>query len=318
MFKKRRFLIVANRINENKMVVSLTWAIAIFSGNNIEPFKILCENELERYKKSSNAIFEFARDIRIYAFQKSNFEDFERLLEEYSKDEHLREIIGKPPINPQVDKILIELNRHLLNLLSTIRTFLDYADYNLKRKHGKNSKLVGDFTRARQYEYSNCFSYRFLYRLRNCAQHYILPLELSLTSKEIEPYSGNIENSMKLSLSRDSLLNSGFDWGKMLEEVKNLPEQVEINPYILEVDKCIDRLQSVILKGKLSFLIECAEYIKLLFRDKLEEGLPCLMKLDESNKKTSTHSIELSWVPISYIEIVDKLRNVQQGSKEFK
>lgn len=293
----------------------MTWALATYLGNSIKPFQNLTEEELNKYRKASDAVFEFAQDMRIYAFQKSNYDDFTKLLGQYSKDEYLKGIIGKVPINPEVDKMLIELNRHLLNLLSTIRTFRDYADYNLKKRYGKNSKLVSIFKNAYHEEYSNCFSYRFIYNLRNCAQHCLLPLELSLVSRELEPYSGKIENSIVLKLSRDKLLNSGYKWRKLRKEVEKLPDQFEVSPHLSEMEKCIDRIQSAILKGKSSFLTQDVDYIRSLFKDKLEEDTPCLTRFNDTEDcltgKTSKHKLELSWVPVAYMKIIDKLKTVE-------
>ena len=292
----------------------MTWALAAYTGSNIQPFRNLTDDEFAKYKKMSNSIFEFAQDIRIYAFQKANYEDFEKLLKQYLKDDYLKGIIGKIPINPENDKILIEINRYLLNLLSTIRTFLDYAKYNLERRYGKDSNSVSMFKDATHREYSKYFSYRFIYNLRNCAQHCVLPLGINLVSSEIEPYSGNIENSLKLNLDRDSLLNSGYDWRKLRTEIKNLPAQFEIKPYLSEMDKCLDRIQSTILKGSLPLLTQSADYIKSLYKDNLSEGAPCLARFLQSKEYLAgnipKHTVEILWVPINYIEIIDKLKTV--------
>lgn len=219
----------------------MVWELAIFSGNKIETFRRLSNSEVEQYHQSAAFILHFAQDRRIFQFQKSNFDDYGRLLEEYSEDAQLKKIIGKPPTSPEAERVLFEINRHLLNYLSTIRTFLDYSEYNLKRRYGKNSEIFASFKEACRKAYSNCFSYRFIYNLRNCAQHCTFPIALELTSQEVVPYSGKIQNSLIVKLDRDRLLTSGYDWRKMSEKIQSLPEQFDIAVHINEMESCIKK-----------------------------------------------------------------------------
>lgn len=60
-----------------------------------------------------------------------------------------------------------QINRHLLNLLTVLRTFLDHSESELKRRYGRASDKVAWFKHICFTEYDNHFASRFLYKLRN-------------------------------------------------------------------------------------------------------------------------------------------------------
>lgn len=75
-------------------------------------------------------------------------------------------------MNPKFLKInRIEINRKILNYLSSSRTFIDYLSKMFKQRKQEN-KLKDFLSNI----YDNHFSYRFYYKLRNYSQHIGLPL----------------------------------------------------------------------------------------------------------------------------------------------
>jgi len=75
-------------------------------------------------------------------------------------------------MNPDFLKISrIEINRKIINYLSSSRTFIDYLSKILK-KQKKGNVLKNFLTKI----YDDNFSYRFYYKLRNYSQHIGLPL----------------------------------------------------------------------------------------------------------------------------------------------
>lgn len=136
-----------------------------------------------------------------------NYEDysalFNKCLEAYITKKFESFSIRRPDLN---------LNRCMMNLLSSIRSYLDYTELNINRQHGKESSIWRNFKNRCSGSYDGSFSYRFLYRFRNFAQHCGLPLtRVNFNASEDKGYS------LDVGVSRDDLLNQGFDWGAIAQ-----------------------------------------------------------------------------------------------------
>jgi len=294
------------------------WELGVKTDYRFESIRWLTDSEYREFDSAVTNLNKFAFDQRIFLILQSNYEDYENLLKEYSREPHLTEIIGRAPMNlPYFERIILEIHRRILNYLSAVRTFLDYSKFNLIKRCGKNSEKVTRFNEACHEAYDSSFAYRFVYELRNCAQHCTLPLKLELISKEVNRLSNEIQNSLITMLDRDELLNS-YDWNKTRKlkklsvEIQNLPSQFEINPYLAEMRKCLERISGVILDDQLQELVRSADYIqRLVYETKDIQGIPYVSRIrdeqQDSEGKTKQFQMEIRWMPLHLVDIVVKL-----------
>lgn len=121
----------------------------------------------------------------------------------------------------------LNFNRLFLNYLSSIKTFIDHNETNIKRRYGKNSAETTEFTKITNYYFDNSFAYRFFSKLRNYAQHCGMPLQefsISVTRTQENGYVGSSE----LGFSPKDLLENFDDWGRIVKE--DLQKQVSNFP----------------------------------------------------------------------------------------
>ena len=231
-------------------------------GKGITGIKTLEDSEHKEYTNAVNCLSQFSSDQQLYAITLLNFDDFFGALktyhDSYVKDPRIVNYL-------MLERMTLNVNRLIINYLSSCRTFLDHTEFKLKRVYGEKSQRFIVFKTATALEYDNNFSYRFLYKLRNYTQHCGMPLGgIKFSSKEEPEFSGNITNTLSIYFDRNRLLE--FDkWGSPVEEeLRKLPTECDIIPYIQEFKKSLDRLNLVLIKDNIAKLIESAEKIELL------------------------------------------------------
>jgi len=133
----------------------------------------------------------------------------------------------------------LNFNRLFLNYLSSIKTFIDHNDTNIKRRYGKDSDEVKEFTKITNYYFDNSFAYRFFSKLRNYAQHCGMPLQefaISVTRTEENGYVGSSE----LGFSPKDLLENFDDWGRIVkEDLKKRSSNFPLAPLVEEMTQVL-------------------------------------------------------------------------------
>jgi hypothetical protein len=284
----------------------LLYELGIFGKDkSITAIQALSENEFQAYCEASAYLMDFSRNQQLYRMVLLNYEDFLKIVIKYSDD------YKRDPSNvnlPIMEKIFVDINRYLLNFLSSVRTFLDHTETKLKTEYGNDSIQVSKFKNACSIEYDSNFSYRFLYKLRNYSQHCGLPIEgFSLKSKEEPEFSGNITNSLIIKFRRDGLLK--FDgWGsKIKQEISALPEEFNVIHNVDKFYKSLDKINNFLIKENSSELIKRAEYIeRLIMPAESKEGTPIIFTfINEGRIKR----INIFNIPFHLIEYAKLLKN---------
>src|SRR5205823_3022484 len=119
------------------------------AGATIESLVELTAEEYASYRLTASALADVRAQHSLFALARLNHSAF----------------------TPKAGAIVLGLNRHLLNFLASIRAFLDHSETALIRRYGKGSAEFDAFRLAKAREYDEHFAYRFLYALRNYAQH---------------------------------------------------------------------------------------------------------------------------------------------------
>jgi len=285
----------------------MKYELGVVSKGNITAIQELSNMEYEEYKKAAKRLSDFSSDQQLYAIGNLNYDSYQNQLKQYFED------YTKNPraINWIVmERMALNINRHLLNYLSTIRTFLDHTETNLKKRYGVNSKRYKRFRDACSRAYDNNFSYRFIYRLRNYAQHCGMPLgTLTFHSEEKPPYSEQVYHYLEVKFDRDELVREYDLWGsRLVKEIQQLPPKFEITPHITEMMKCLEKINLVLIEDDFPELLQSAEYIeRLITQTKNKLGFPCILKV-EKYRKGHELKLEITHIPLHLVEMVTNIK----------
>ena len=290
----------------------MTYELGILAKGNISSIRTLALSEYEGYLTSTEALFSFSRNQRLYTIVLLNHDDFLETLRQYA------EMYAKNP--GAADSILIEkmelnINRHILNYLASVRTYLDHTQTKLKKKYGEQSERYLHFKRICKELYDSNFSYRFLSKLRNYAQHCETPLgSFELISTENPPYSGHVCSSLEAKFKRENLLQYDLWGSELTKEISKLPSEFDIEPHIVEMMKCIGKINLALIEKDFHNLRKSAEYIeKLISPAKGKEGTPCILQFLDVKRgidsKVESMKIKIITIPFHIIAIVLKMED---------
>lgn len=279
-------------------------------GKGITEIRDLSAKEFRDYQSASDCLLAFSESQRLYAIVLLNYDDFLSLIEKYRKE------YAESPQSLDfivMERMVLNINRHILNYLSSVRSFLDHTETKLKKKYGAESNRYQRFKDICKEVYDTNFSYRFLSKLRNYSQHFGMPLGgLSLSSKEEPPYSDNIHHSLRAYFQRDRLLVSK-SWGKIAKEISQLPSEFDIVPHFIQMTKCLEKINLVLINGDLPELFANAKYIEQLISEaKGKEGIPCILQLlnikRDAKEEVKEIKMQITNIPFHIIDIVNNIK----------
>jgi hypothetical protein len=272
------------------------------NGADLKLVRKITDEEYSLYKIHASRLFEFSSGQQLYFLVRGNYEAYFGILDEYYKA-YVEDALTMD--GPTLDNILLTSNRHLLNLLSSFRTYIDHSTTTLSRKHGKNSERLQRFKLACQRCYENEFSYRFLYKMRNYAQHCgmpIGPLEI-----ESESTQDGIKHTFSAFVSKARLLADYNEWGSLLsKEISALPDNININEHVINLMRSLNYIRLVILDDDLTDLLKSAHFIKELVTPVIEReaGQPFIVPLEDEQLAKGNFIFDAEWIPFYLAEKV--------------
>lgn len=271
--------------------------------NKFIPIRELNNAEYEEYERTIECLTDFSSELQLFTIVYMNYNDHKKILNQYFED-----FTNIPSMRiSQIESMNLNINRYILNFLSSVRTYLDHSKTNLKKRNEKDSQRVGLFESACNNAYESHFSYRFLYKLRNYTQHFGMPVGKLSLQKSLIPSSNDIHHSFVVEFNRDELLR--YDkWGPQLKsEIQKLPPTFEITPHITVMMKCIERINFILISDELPKLIKGAEYMKQLITEiKDSSGIPYILYEELNGKEVRIH---LEHLPFHLVEIIDNIRD---------
>jgi hypothetical protein len=310
--------------------------LGIVSDKEISEIRPLEDVEYQEIVIARNKLNYFATKHELFRLVDANYMEYKTALTKCSK--MYRENASRAKLF--LDGMVFDLNRLVLNFLSAVRTFLDHAETKLKTTYGEESENFKVFKKSCSLCFDNCFSYRFLYKLRNYSQHVGMPITGLQTSSELVHVNPKeIEHKLGATVLKSDLLSDlKFNWGqykkydkfgnskeiKIKDEISRLPDQIDINPYINELMHCIEKINAT--------LCEKEEFIELLqhtaFLDKfvkeasIRDGTPCIFvqvqDISNTEKLNPVYSpqlrITLERFPLNIMEFVDLMNIHSKGN----
>ena len=253
----------------------------------IQHVRELTEDEFEHYKKSTQSLVKFENAQKPFEFVRGNSEEFYRTIEETV--EAFRSMDRKK-IN-ETDFLDIT-NRVTLNYLTSVRFFLDSTETRIKRRFGKNSQQAKEFEEATRSAFNSSFAYRFLFKLRNYAQHCGSPIE-SITVKQTpdEPEKATIE----VYWDTKALLNEYDGWGSIVKPELQGAERVVINPLVSEMTNQVGELHEVAMRILSVGVKEAGLYVSETIKEALSlEGSVAIYSISDDGYLVTMHHPPLS------------------------
>ncbi|NPE27294.1 hypothetical protein HNV12_04810 [Methanococcoides sp. SA1] len=283
----------------------MKYVLATFSTDSLDEIRAIAEDELNQYTINSGKINDFLRNQELFNVVKLNYQDYQltssSYFNNYQKNPHMDGILA--------DTIRTDINRLVLNFLSSFRTFLDHFDRSLKQQYGKDSQIYSSFKQSLSYQYDNSFAYRFLYRLRNYTQHCGMPVHtINFSSESDKTDESKTNHSMNIFLNREKLLAEYDKWKSLATDISKLPEEFEISPLLDKMMESLDKILKLVLCN-LDFqksLFESINYLDSLLKE--GEGLCgeiCIVGIDEEKSTSDQLTLELLHIPSEQMQKID-------------
>jgi hypothetical protein len=140
-----------------------------------------------------------------------------------------------------------EMNRLLLNYLSTFKTFRDHLKTRYTHLERQGYSYLDDFNKITSICYDTNFSYRFFSKLRDYVQHCGLPVHY------IDIYD-TLQGGVQISIafSRDQLISLFKKWGPTVKnDLLQQPEHFEILPLLKQFRGLIQLINTVLTSMEL-------------------------------------------------------------------
>jgi hypothetical protein len=263
----------------------------------------LTQHEYEKCLQASSALRAHIADNQLFLLVIWNYEEYYAVLSNASNAHRQKDLdyFDRRPVH-------LNINARFLSYLSSVRTYLDYTETRIKRKYGEESDIWMVFQCLCTEAYDGSFSYRFLYRLRNYAQHCGLPIDgIRFKVEPSEEDPNQPYYSLWIGINRDELLQA-FDWGNLEQEIAALPTEFPINPMLDEMTNSLHDINCRLGAEELPTLTEHANHIKATLARisyKHEDGDPCIFELAE------TEGGDIDWTHLAMrripVEIADAI-----------
>jgi hypothetical protein len=272
--------------------------LAMNLGNDNNPnYQFIKEIEESSYieiKNQINIVNEADDSIDLFLIHKNNFGetvDFH--------NEHFRDFIENMTEPIKTDKneytfIKIEINRILLNYLSSFRMLIDHSERLIKKRFGKDSTEFLTLKETLKNAYDNHFEYRFIYKLRNFCQHCGIPV----TDFIID----NTKKSAEMCFNKQYLLNEYDSWGV---EIKNdflkLEPKFSVNEILLKNIEIMNNISKMIHSLYKGIFIDSLRRLHLITQK--HRGKHELIILTELDTNDETHNITIQRFPFEKIDL---------------
>jgi hypothetical protein len=202
------------------MEIQLGFIEQFSGGYSTQLDKELTAKEFDLFSKAIDELHNYENLKRLYEIVILNNNEFIKFIESEKKSlyENSLSISGD---KENYYKHHLNLNRMILNYLSSFRTLLDHTETITKRKYGNKSIESEKFKQLTNILFDKYFSYRFFYKLRNYSQHCGIPIdEFEVSGTVVD--ENKIKPEYKIEFSSNDLLKKFKDWGIVVtKDLKN-------------------------------------------------------------------------------------------------
>ncbi len=270
--------------------------------------------EEEVYKKYSEVISGILR-------LQSTFETFNMVARNHQQLTSLRSyyenLFGAPKGKGRVDlrSAGVGIATATINWLTTVRLFLDHEETRLKRRYGHKSPQVERFKSACSEAFDSSFAYRFLYKLRNYAQHAGMPLsQITLRA----PLDGESRVQRIDFVLEPANISGDFDWGaKVRADLNGMSGPLYVLPLIDEVMPILGSFSELLFRLELeSALLLHGEAEAIVALVDANDGQPALTRFLHHGDSRVTVTPTL--IPVDLIRQLGRAAELDDSFDEFR
>lgn len=240
--------------------------------------RTLSDQEFSDYAQATSALGRQSAIQQLIEITRLNHSEYKKVLNRFSalfEEDHAIDWAT-------ARDMIVEVNRHVLNFLSAMKTFLDHTQTRLDRQFGKESSEFKQFKAVEYAAFDHHFSYRFVSKLRNYTQHCGMPLgNISANVVQDDPPVGTVMHIIDFYFDRDSLLTNFSEWSRHVEpELKAMPPQFPISEHIDRTMECLEKINAVVMANCETAIRESLGVVEALLGEFEEpEGTPCVFTM---------------------------------------
>lgn len=274
--------------------------LGFIQNNSIHLDKELTPEEYTLFIEGISELHNYENLKRLYEIVVFNYNEF-FLYNESKKKALIEDCLSFTGNKKEYYDHHLNLNRLLLNYLSSFRTFIDHSETVIKRKFGKDSEETKTFKETTSKLYDNYFSYRFFHKLRNYSQHCELPIS------DFEISATNIgENKFKTKYRIDfissELLSKYTEWGPVKKDLEN-QETFSIFPLMDEMSAALNQLWLSLISIFENNILNAMSFINLNSSHlKDEDSSVCLFTDIKTNEHGHVEYYTSQTIPFDIIE----------------
>jgi len=205
-----------------------------------------------------------------------------------------------------------EMNRLILNYLSSFKTFIDHLTTRYTRLQRQGYPFLADYKKITAACYDGNLPYRFFSKLRDYVQHRGLPLGSIHIDEKAAP-DGNVDINISICFHRDTLISDYKKWGKVKADLESQPEHMEPLPYLNGFQSQIQLINLVVSGMEISLATESWHSLNKLVHEvmvKYPNGKPIIGRYVESGReKQKVEVIEFPFHTMRKFQ--EKLKEVQ-------
>lgn len=286
--------------------------LAYLNNNKITTIRPLSPQEFEAFETARREIDKYFRSRQLFATALLNHDEYVETDKKYVEDLSVCPDIGMD----YLDRMVFNLNRRILNFLSSVRTFLDHNETELNRSQ-RDSEMAF-FKELLKKNYDESFAYRFLYQLRNYVQHCGMPVgNVLINAEKDSSVSGGKRVTVSVVFDRDTLLNRFKDWNTAKKSLLEMPAQFEVSPLLQEL---VVRLGIIHLQLNEKFFPDIEAEAALINRmhSEVREAERRVVVLDVIDQADEAVDLQIIDLPLIQAQQIFKDRRIRWNGENFK
>jgi len=262
----------------------------------------MAPDEYAEFKNADDRLSRFSEDQEKVGLLRDTYEDYKVTVESHARQLAARKHpISVAEVASQNKRAYHQINTRVRRVLSEIHVFLNYAEGYLKREYGHESDQFKVFKKRTNTEHAASASYRFIYELRNYATHFDVPINAMYSEDgERDTSTGAVKKVVRVEVDRDKLLNSGYDWRKVRQDIESFPPRFSLDAHLDYTIKAIGIINAAATVAMLPDTKQSARYIHQLIQPVIprlsdKEGAPIIVLWEPPNNTSVGETVQMNY-----------------------